>query len=147
MTLVVCKIDGVPLILPSVVPHVSPVGRDGLISQDVMVPPLVDGRFGVMAVPFSSVIFSGEYVMSLGACSLTVIEMVAVDSPPELLAVMLYNAVADVAVGVPLITPLELKLSPAGREGDELQKALSPVLEGVMLVIGVPTVNVNGEPE
>jgi hypothetical protein len=72
--------------------------------------------------------------------------MVAVDSPPELLAVMLYNAVAAVAVGVPLMTPLELKLSPAGREGDELQKALSPVFEGVMLVIGVPTANVNGEP-
>ncbi len=58
VVLVVCKIEGVPLILPSVVPHVSPVGNDGLISQDVMVPPLVDGRFGVMAVPFSSVMFS-----------------------------------------------------------------------------------------
>lgn len=77
---------------------------------------------------------------------MTVIEMVAVDSPPELLAVMLYDAVADVALGVPLMTPLELKLRPEGRDGDALQKALSPVFEGVMLVIGVPTVNVNGEP-
>tara|TARA_B100000927_G_scaffold260538_1_gene230191 strand:- start:240 stop:461 length:222 start_codon:yes stop_codon:yes gene_type:complete len=73
--------------------------------------------------------------------------MVAVDSPPGLLAVMLYSAVVNAAVGVPVITPLELRLSPDGREGDELQKALSPVLEGVMLVIGVPTENVNGEPE
>lgn len=77
---------------------------------------------------------------------MTVIEMVAVDSPPELLAVMLYDAVADVALGVPLMTPLELKLRPEGRDGDALQKALSPVFEGVMLEIGVPTVNVNGEP-
>ena len=77
---------------------------------------------------------------------MTVIEMVAVDSPPELLAVMLYDAVADVALGVPLMTPLELKLRPEGRDGDALQKALSPVFEGVMLVIGAPTVNVNGEP-
>ena len=146
MTLVVCKIDGVPLILPSDVPHVSPLGRDGLISHDVIAPPLVDGRFGVIAVPFSSVMFSGEYVMSLGACSLTVIEMVAVDSPPGLLAVMLYNAVVNAAVGVPLITPLELKLRPEGRDGETPQKALSPVLEGVILVIGVPTENVNGEP-
>ena len=146
MTLVVCKIEGVPLILPSVVPHVKPLGRDGLISQDVMAPPLADGRFGVMAVPFSSVMFSGEYEIALGACALTVIEMVAVDSPPELLAVMLYNAVVAVAVGVPLITPLELKLSPDGREGDTDQKALSPVLVGVMLEIAAPSVNVNGEP-
>ena len=63
---------------------------------------------------------------------MTVIEMVAVDSPPELLAVMLYDAVADVALGVPLMTPLELKLRPEGRDGDALQKALSPVFEGVM---------------
>ena len=59
---------------------------------------------------------------------------------------MLYNAVVEIADGVPLMTPLELKLRPDGREGDTLQKALSPVFEGVMLVIGVPTVNVNGEP-
>ena len=77
---------------------------------------------------------------------MTVIEMAAVYYPHGLLAVMLYNAVADVAVGVPLITPLELKLRPEGRDGETLQKALSPVLEGVMLVIGVPTANVNGEP-
>ena len=83
----------------------------------------------------------------MGACALTVIEIVAVDSPPGLLAVMVYNAVVDATVGVPLITPLELMLRPDGREGDVLQKALSPVLEGVMLVIGVPTENVNGEPE
>ena len=73
-------------------------------------------------------------------------EMVAVDTPPGLLAVMLYNAVVEIADGVPLMTPLELRLRPDGREGDTLQKALSPVFEGVMLVIGVPTVNVNGEP-
>ena len=83
----------------------------------------------------------------MGACALTVIEIVAVDSPPGLLAVMVYNAVVDATVGVPLITPLELMLRPDGREGDELQKALSPGLEGVRLVIGVPTENVNGEPE
>ena len=44
------------------------------------------------------------------------------------------------------MTPLELMLRPDGREEDTDQKALSPVFEGVILVIGVPTVNVNGEP-
>ena len=77
---------------------------------------------------------------------MTVIEMLAVDSPPGLLAVMVYNAVVDAAVGVPLITPVELMLRPDGSEGDELQKALSPVFDGVMLEMGAPTVNVNGEP-
>ena len=57
---VVCSTVGVPLILPSVVPHVSPVGNDGLISHDVTVPPLTEGRFGVMAVSFVRVMFSGE---------------------------------------------------------------------------------------
>lgn len=44
------------------------------------------------------------------------------------------------------MTPVELMLRPDGREEDTDQKALSPVFEGVILVIGVPTVNVNGEP-
>ena len=44
------------------------------------------------------------------------------------------------------MTPPEPKLRPEGSEGDTLQKALSPVLVGVMLEMGVPTVNVNGEP-
>jgi hypothetical protein len=48
---------------------------------------------------------------------------------------------------VPLITPLELKLRPEGREGDTLQKALSPELVGVRLEIAVFSVNVNGDPE
>ena len=49
-------------------------------------------------------------------------------------------------VGVPLMTPLELKLSPDGREGDTDQKALSPALVGVILEIATPSVDVNGEP-
>ena len=44
------------------------------------------------------------------------------------------------------MTPLELKLSPDGREGDTDQKALSPVLVGEMLEIAAPSVNVNDEP-
>lgn len=43
------------------------------------------------------------------------------------------------------MTPVPLMLRPDGKE-DTDQKALSPVFEGVILVIGVPTVNVNGEP-
>ena len=37
-----------------------PVGRLGLISQDVTVPPLTLGVLVVIVVPFSRVMFSGE---------------------------------------------------------------------------------------
>ena len=53
----------------------------------------------------------------------------------------------DAVEGVPLMTPDEPSVSPEGSAGDTLQKALSPVFEGVMLEIAVPTVNVNDEPE
>ena len=56
------------------------------------------------------------------------------------------QAVVDAVEGVPLMTPDEPSVSPEGSAGDTLQKALSPVFDGVMLEIAVPTVNVNGEP-
>ena len=56
-------------------------------------------------------------------------------------------AVEACAVGVPLITPVELRLRPEGRDGDTLQKAVSPELEGVMDDIATSWLKVNGEPE
>ena len=44
-----------------------PDGTDGLISQEVMVPPLTLGVLVVIVVPFSRVMFSGEYTKSYGA--------------------------------------------------------------------------------
>ena len=69
---VVCSTVGVPLIFPSEVPQVKPLGKDGSISQDVTVPPLTVGRFGVIAVPFSRVMFSGVYSREFGGTSFTV---------------------------------------------------------------------------
>ena len=88
VTDVVCRIEGVPLMAPVVELKLKPFGIEGLISNEVTLPPLMAGVVVVIAVPFSSVMFSGEYEISLGACSLTVIDMVAEDSPPGLLAVM-----------------------------------------------------------
>ena len=51
---------GVPLIAPVEVLNAKPLGRDGLISHDVMVPPLTLGVLVVIVVPFSRVMFSGE---------------------------------------------------------------------------------------
>ena len=45
------------------------------------------------------------------------------------------------------MTPVELRLRPEGREGDTLQKAVSPVLVGVMEEIATSLLKVNGEPE
>ena len=45
------------------------------------------------------------------------------------------------------MTPVELRLRPEGRDGDTLQKAVSPKLEGVMDDIATSWLKVNGEPE
>jgi len=49
-----------------------PDGKEGLISQLVMDPPLTLGVFVVIAVPFSRVIFSGVYPKAFGTWSLMV---------------------------------------------------------------------------
>ena len=67
---------------------VNPCGTEGLISQDVIAPPLTLGLLVVIAVPFSSVMFSVAYESPFGACALTVSEMVAVSEPPLFVAVM-----------------------------------------------------------
>jgi len=66
----------------------NPNGSVALIVHEVTVPPFTLGVLVVMSVPFSSVMFSGAYVRSLGACALTVIEMVAVSEPPLFVAVI-----------------------------------------------------------
>ena len=60
VVLVVCRTDGVPLMDPVLELNDSPNGTEGRISQDVMAPPLTDGVLVVIAVPFSSVMFSVE---------------------------------------------------------------------------------------
>ena len=66
--------------------------------------------------------------------------------PIELLAVTVYTVAADVAVGVPLITPVVVfRLSPAGNGVSTLYEVTTPVTVGVRLVIAVFLVNVFGE--
>ena len=62
-----------------------------------------------------------------------------------LLAVIVYDADEVIAVGVPLISPVEVsKDNPAGGDGDTDQEVTGPPLEdGVTAVIAVPFVNVN----
>ena len=51
----------------------------------------------------------------------------------------------DTAVGVPLIAPVEeSKDKPAGKEGEtDHEVTVTPVIDGVTVVIAVPLVNVN----
>jgi hypothetical protein len=70
---------------------------------------------------------------------------VAVSLPPVLLAVTVYDAEVEIAVGVPLIAPVEeSKDKPAGRDGETDQEVIVPPFTvGVTVVIAVPLVRVN----
>ena len=71
----------------------------------------------------------------------TVSVTVVVPLPPAFVAVMVYVAIAVIAVGVPDITPvLVLSDKPAGNAGLTDQViAAPPVLAGVSVLIAVPT--------
>ena len=64
-----------------------PVGSDGVIDQEVIVPPPTVGVSVVMVVPFSKVRELEPYEM-VGATSFTTMVMLAVSVPPVLVAVM-----------------------------------------------------------
>ena len=70
---------------------------------------------------------------------------VAVSLPPVLLAVMVYVALLEIAVGVPLIEPVEeSKDKPAGSDGEIDQLVIVPPFTvGVAVVMAVPLVKVN----
>ena len=55
VTAVVCKIEGVPLMVPVLALNESPLGMDGLISHAVADPPLMEGVVADIAVPLTSV--------------------------------------------------------------------------------------------
>jgi hypothetical protein len=65
----------------------------------------------------------------------------AVALPDELVAVIVYEALADVEVVVPETTPVEeLILNPVGKEGETVNVAAPPVFVTIKFVIAVPTV-------
>jgi hypothetical protein len=63
---------------------------------------------------------------------------------PGVVAVTVYSAAEELAVGVPVIAPLvALMISPAGRGGDtekDMVGSPNPRMAGVLGVIGTPTV-------
>ena len=69
----------------------------------------------------------------------------AVSLPPVLLAVMVYDAEVVMAVGVPLIAPVEeSRASPAGSDGETDHVVIVPPLAvGVTAVIALSFVSVN----
>ena len=75
---------------------------------------------------------------------MTTIVTVAVSLPPVLEAVIVYDADEVIAVGVPLISPVDVSSdNPAGRDGETDQDVTGPPLvDGVTAVIAVPFVNV-----
>ena len=79
---------------------------------------------------------------------MTRIEIVVVALPPVLVAVTVYVVEEDTAVGVPLISPVDvLKVNPAGTDGVIDQETIAPpVDDGVAFVMAESFVNVNGLP-
>tara|TARA_A200000159_G_C7179777_1_gene279055 strand:+ start:154 stop:420 length:267 start_codon:yes stop_codon:yes gene_type:complete len=84
-------------------------------------------------------------VIEDGGAMLTWIVTTAVALPPVLVAVIVYVVDEVIAVGVPLIAPVELSNdSPDGSDGETDQDVTVPPLDvGVAVVIVVPLVNVN----
>ena len=95
----------------------NPAGRGGETEYDKAAPPEISGCKGVIGAP-KVYTFGVEYDKPAGAMSLTVIEIVKLVLPPELVAVIRYEEVAKIAVGVPEITPVDGFIdSPAGSAG------------------------------
>lgn len=74
--------------------------------------------------------------------------MVVVALPPLFVAVTVYDAEADVAVGVPEIAPVDVeKDKPAGSDGEiDHDVIVPPFTVGVSVVIAVSFVKLNGVP-
>ena len=81
---------------------------------------------------------------------MTTMVTVAVSLPPVLVAVMVYCAEEVIAVGVPLMSPVEvLRVSPAGREGETDHETTCPFpyRVGDAVDMAVPLVRVKDEGE
>jgi len=84
-------------------------------------------------------------VIEDGGAILTWIVTTAVALPPVFVAVIVYVVEEVIAVGVPLMAPVELSNDkPDGSDGEIDQDVGVPPPEvGVVVVIGVPLVSVN----
>tara|TARA_B100001079_G_scaffold55555_1_gene46461 strand:- start:1500 stop:1742 length:243 start_codon:yes stop_codon:yes gene_type:complete len=76
---------------------------------------------------------------------LTVIVKLAVSVPPVLVAVIVYDAEEVIAVGVPVMSPVDVSSDkPAGRDGDtEYVTTVPPVDVTAAVDIAVPLVKVS----
>ena len=139
---------GVPEMAPVDVLKERPLGSDGEIDHEVIAPPLALGVAVVMAESLVNVNGLPLYTMDDGAISLTVMVTVAVELPPELLAVTVYCVWDETAVGVPEMAPVELEnRRPAGSVGEiDQETTVPPPALGVTVVMAVPLVRVNGLP-
>ena len=122
-----------------------PVGSDGVIDQEVIVPPLAVGVIVVIATFTVSVDELGLYVIEEGAASVTSMVTVAVALPPEFDAVTVYVAEEVIAVGVPEIVPVDTSNDkPDGSDGETLHDVTAPPdAVGIALDITEPFCNVN----
>ena len=139
---------GVPERVPVDVSMDSPVGNVGDTDHKTTVPPLDVGVTAVIREPLVRVNGFPLYAIDEGMTSLTTMVTVAEELPPVLVAVTVYEAEGESAVGVPEIAPVEVsKDRPFGSEGVTDHESTSPPLaDGIAVVIAEPLVRVNGVP-
>ena len=139
---------GVPLITPVDESITNPAGSDGSTAQEMTVPPLDVGEAADIAESFVNVNGLPLYETEDGITSLTTMVTVVVELPPLLVAVTVKVAEEVIAVGVPLITPVEESIAnPAGSVEETDQEITVPPLDvGDAGDIKEPFVNVNGLP-
>lgn len=139
---------GVPEMVPVEVSKESPAGNVGDTDHETTVPPLDVGVTAVIREPLVRVNGFPLYAIDEGMTSLTTMVTVAVVLPPVLVAVTVYEAEVESAVGVPEIAPVEVsKDRPAGSEGViDHESTAPPLADGMAVVIAVPLVKVNGVP-
>ena len=117
---------GVPERVPVEVSKERPAESVGDMSHVTTAPPVDDGVVVDIAVPLVRVNELVENAIE-GVASLTVMVRVAVSNPPVLVAVMVYVAEELIALGTPVMTPVDVsRLSPVGSEGETDHESTCP---------------------
>ena len=130
---------GVPLISPVDESMFSPVGRLGEIDHVATGPPVELGVMVLICRLICVVSVVVPYPIT-GTASFTSIVTIVEALPPVLLAVTVYAVDGVIAVGVPVMAPVEAdNESPVGSDGDIVQVVtVPPLYVGIAVCISEP---------
>jgi hypothetical protein len=137
-------IVGVPEITPVAGSSVRPPGNEGT-TEKINPSPKTEGVKAMIVEPTINT-FGELYERPEGATSLTVITTSNETLPPELVAVTVYEAIAETSVGIPEMTPVAASIdNPVGSEGETENVRLLPDTDGLSAGITELITNTFGE--